>query len=179
LFRSPLVESIPFVVIETGRSLVTLRRLRPSDAVGYASLLRENREHLTRLGNYEDEVATPATEYAEQFGRDGPALAFGIYEAETMVGSVALVAVDPPRYGLGYWLAEGACGRGLATLAVAAVVTYASDVLSATDVYAGVTHGNEKSIAVLTRNGFSLSAEFEAYDRYHCALAGEGAGVRT
>ena len=30
---------------------------------------------------------------------------FGIYEFGQLVGNVALVPVDPPRFGLGYWLA--------------------------------------------------------------------------
>jgi RimJ/RimL family protein N-acetyltransferase len=159
------------MVIETSRRGVTLSRLRPEDGEPYATLLRDNRAHLTRLGNYADEVATPATEYARQFGDDGPALAFGIYEAGALVGSVALVPVAPPKFGLGYWLAEHACGRGLATLAVTAAVTYAAQELSATDVFAGVTHDNDRSVAVLQRAGFRRVAEFEDYSRFHIDLA--------
>ena len=154
------------VVLETTRDGVLLRSLRPNDAVRYAALLRTNHDHLTRLGDYAAEVTTSSAAYAEQFSAKGPALAFGVYEAGALVGAVALVAVDPPKYGLGYWLAQDACGRGLATLAVAAVVRHAAADLGATDVYAGVTHGNNKSVAVLTRTGFSLSARFDSYDRY-------------
>jgi len=158
------------MIIETSRSGVILGRLHPEDAERYATLLRENRAHLTRLGDYKDEVATPATEYARQFATDGPALAFAIYEAEAMVGSVALVAVDPPKYGLGYWLAANACGRGWATLSVEAAVTYAARELSATDVFAGVTHGNDRSVAVLQRAGFRGVADFDDYSRFHIDL---------
>jgi RimJ/RimL family protein N-acetyltransferase len=154
---------------------VVLRRLRPEDAEPYTTLLRKNRAHLTRLGDYEDEVETTATEYAHQFSVSGPALAFGIYEAGAMVGSIALVPVQPPRYGIGYWLAEEACGRGLATLALEALLAYAEGQLSATDVFAGVTHGNDKSVAVLQRAGFELSADFEHYSPYRLGLAGAGA----
>jgi RimJ/RimL family protein N-acetyltransferase len=126
-----------------------------------------NRAHLTRLGDYLDEVAAPVSEYATRFGVDGSALVFGIYEDGGLVGGIALVAVDPPTFGLGYWLAENACGRGLATLALATLIQYASAELGATDLYAGVTRGNQKSVAVLVRNGFQRSAEFNDYDRYH------------
>jgi ribosomal-protein-serine acetyltransferase len=42
--------------------------------------------------------------------------------------------------------------------------------VGATDVYAGVTHGNGKSGAVLTRLGFKVAEVFETYTRYHRAL---------
>jgi RimJ/RimL family protein N-acetyltransferase len=90
-----------------------------------------------------------------------------IIESDTLVGGVSLVPVDPPKYGLGYWLATDACGRGLATLAVQAVTGYARDVLGATDVFAGVTHGNHASVGVLERAGFHRVAEFESCDCYH------------
>jgi RimJ/RimL family protein N-acetyltransferase len=97
-------------------------------------------------------------------------LEFGIWDVGQLVGSVELVSVDPPRYGLGYWLAESACGRGLATVAVEAIIRYAEKDLGATDIFAGVTHGNHKSIAVLELARFNVAAEFETYTRYHLAL---------
>jgi len=42
--------------------------------------------------------------------------------------------------------------------------------LGATDMFAGVTHGNTKSVGVLTRTGFEVSERFDDYDRYHLAL---------
>lgn len=80
------------------------------------------------------------------------------------------LAVDPPRFGLRYLVAESACGRGIATLAVASVLEHATINLRATDVFAGVTHGNISSAAVLERNAFRLTTSFETYDRYHRRL---------
>ena len=40
------------------------------------------------------------------------------------------------------------------------------NVLGATDVFAGVTHGNAVSVAVLLRVGFEGVASFPEYDRY-------------
>ncbi|MBA2699720.1 MAG: GNAT family N-acetyltransferase [Nocardioidaceae bacterium] len=162
------------MLIETTREGVTLRRLTPSDAEEYSSLLRSNEAHLTRLGNYVDEVATPTSVYAQQFADDGPVLAFAICEAATMVGGTALVPVDPPKYGLGYWLAADACGRGLANVALAALADFAFQQLGATDLFAGVTHGNEKSAAVLERNGFRIVADFADYTRFHLAQPDQG-----
>lgn len=157
------------VLLETRRDGVTLRRLTPSDAPAYVSLLHSSEAHLTKLGDYLDEMTRPASVYAQQFSDDGPAVTFAIEDLGTTVGSIALVRVDPPKYGLGYWLAEDACGRGLASVAVAAVTDFAFHQLEATDIFAGVSHGNDKSVAVLLRNGFDLAADFENYTRYHLA----------
>jgi ribosomal-protein-serine acetyltransferase len=135
-----------------------LRELTAGDAEDYVSVMAANASHLTRLGDFTEEVQTSAREYAARFAVQGPALAFGIWDTDQLVGSVELVPVDPPRYGLGYWLAESACGRGLATLAVEAITRYAERDLGATDIFAGVTHGNDKSIAVLERARFNIAA---------------------
>jgi RimJ/RimL family protein N-acetyltransferase len=83
----------------------------------------------------------------------------------------ALVPVDPPRYGCGFWLAEPATGQGVASAAVGALVEYAARELAASDVFAGVTHGNSRSVAVLERSGFRRSDHFDTYDRFHRRLA--------
>jgi RimJ/RimL family protein N-acetyltransferase len=108
---------------------------------------------------------------AESFADDRPVPGrFGIRLDGRLVGRVDLVPVDPPHFGLGYWLSDTATGRGLATEAVRAVLTHARDDLAATDVFAGVTHGNAASVAVLARLGFEQVESFEAYDRYRLRL---------
>ncbi|HLU57581.1 MAG TPA: hypothetical protein VKZ81_19165 [Pseudonocardia sp.] len=44
---------------------------------------------------------------------------------------------------------------------------FAEDVLGATDVYAGVGHGNVRSAALLARLGLTPVARFESYTRFH------------
>ena len=55
---------------------------------------------------------------------------------------------------LGYWLAEEAGGRGLATQAVAEMLVVAFDELGLHRVEAGTIPENKRSQAVLLRNGF-------------------------
>lgn len=50
---------------------------------------------------------------------------------------IDLVPVDPPKYGIGYWLGETHTGRGLATAACQEVLELARDQLAATDLFAG------------------------------------------
>jgi len=98
---------------------------------------------------------------------DGSSGGFGV----SWHGRVDLVPVDPPRYGLGYWLSAEATGKGLASAAVRALLDHAGSVLGATDVFAGVTHGNTPSEALLRRLGFRVVTDLGQYSRFHLSLA--------
>jgi RimJ/RimL family protein N-acetyltransferase len=150
---------------------LVLRELSLSDAVAYHQTVQANRDFLTRLGDYIDEVEVPVDELARRF--EDPAdhsLKFGIWIGGGLVGHVALVHREPPRWGLGYWLSEAATGRGLATDAVACVLAHARNSLGATEVLAGVTHANVKSVGVLERLGFTERERFDTYTRYGLAF---------
>ncbi len=155
------------VELATVRPGLVLRSFVTADGAAYADILKANGPHLTRHGDYIDAVCASAEEHAVSFAAANPLHNFGIYEADVLVGSVTLVPIAPPRFGLGYLLAEQACGRGIATLAVHAAAEHAWQRVAATDLFAGVTHGNRASVAVLHRVGFRLVGTFETYDRYH------------
>ncbi|MFB9428370.1 GNAT family N-acetyltransferase [Streptoalloteichus tenebrarius] len=162
------------VRLVTERPGLELRSLRPEDGAAYARLMWDNAAHLTRHGDYVDMVAASAEDHAATFSAGDPLLNFGVYEDDRLVGRVELVVGEPPKYGLGYLLAEHACGRGLATTALRALVRHARSRLSATDLFAGVTRGNHPSVAVLRRLGFTRVASFDTYDRYHLDLITPG-----
>jgi RimJ/RimL family protein N-acetyltransferase len=92
---------------------------------------------------------------------------FGIVADESLIGRIDPVAIDPPRFGLAYWVSEERTRVGIASAAVAAIIVYAHRSLGATDVYAGVSHGNTASERVLDRNGFARVDRFDTYDRFH------------
>ena len=104
--------------LATVRPSLVLRSLVADDGAAYAGLLSANTAHLTRHGDYTEAVRASAEEHAAGFAAADPLHNFGIYECGQLVGSVTLVPVDPPRFSLGYLLAEQACGRGIATLAL-------------------------------------------------------------
>jgi RimJ/RimL family protein N-acetyltransferase len=145
-----------------------LRELSATDAPTYYALVHANRDHLLRLNDdYVFEVNTTVDDFAARFENpDDESLLLGIWLGDRLVGHIALVYGEPPRWGLGYWLAEDATGRGFATAAVTAVVEYARAALGAAEVLAGVSHGNDKSVAVLERCGFRPVADFDTYTRY-------------
>ncbi|NUT49124.1 MAG: GNAT family N-acetyltransferase [Saccharothrix sp.] len=147
-----------------------LRSLLLDDVAAYTGLLRANADFLTRHGDFTDAVRASEEDHRRAFAAADPRHDFGVYEDDRLVGRVELIRRDPTRFGLGYLLAEHACGRGIATLAVRAVARHARHELAVTDLFAGVTHGNHASVAVLRRVGFHHVATFDTYDRYHLDL---------
>src|SRR5688500_7238439 len=91
-----------------------LRPLDPSEAGALHALIEANREHLTAHGDYTELVATDLAQLTLELIVESD-LRLGVYLKGHLIGQVDLVAVDPPRYGLGYWLAANATGRGFAT----------------------------------------------------------------
>lgn len=157
--------------IETALPGVTIRALGCADASDLAAVIRENVGHLTQHGDYLDLVAMDDDGLERMLSRsDVAGFYFGVFSAARLVGVVCLVPVDPPRYGCGFWLAEAATGRGMMTEALRALIAHAHDELAATDVFAGVTHGNVASVAVLERLGFERVVDFDSYARFHLDL---------
>lgn len=158
-------------MLETSISGLVLITLTERHAPALYELVQQNRLHLTAHGDYKDLVAAPlasfSMELAEPANRN---LQFGISLQMQLVGRIDLIPVDPPRYGLGYWLAQTATGKGYATAALQALLEFASIELQASDIFAGVTHGNWRSAAVLERAGFAPVETFERYTRFHRAL---------
>lgn len=147
--------------------MISLRRLGVDDAPLLHSMLQANAEHLTQLGDFADEVALTLDEVTARL-RDG-IVRFAIEDHAEPVGHLALVPVDPPRWTVGYWVAEGHVGRGVCTAAVRLALDEAR-ALGATDLFAGVTHGNEASMAVLRKVGFGVETDLETYTRFRIGL---------
>ena len=158
-------------VLRTVRAGLQLRQLRSADAAEYYALVQVNAEHLTRHGDYQDEVSASADDVgASLSNEDDAAGRFGVFLHGRLIGRVDLIPVDPPRFGLGYWLSEDVTRMGMATAAVTALLDYARSELGARDVFAWVTHGNEPSEALLRRLGFDIVADMGSYNRFHVSL---------
>jgi RimJ/RimL family protein N-acetyltransferase len=144
-----------------------LRRLSSADAPAYHDAVQRNRDHLTAIGDYLDEVELSIDDFRQRFGDvSDQSLLMGIWRDDVLVGHVALLHREPPRWGLGYWRAREATGLGIATAAVGAVLEFGRHELGVEEVLAGVTHGNAKSVAVLERLGFEVVADFATYTRF-------------
>lgn len=156
--------------VETEVPGLLLRTLRPEDAERYVEVLRSSTAHLTRLGDYLDEVRLGVPETAATFGL-GDLTRFGVWLDDSLIGCVHLVGVAPPSFGFGFWIEPEHEGLGLMYAACHAALRWAIDRLDAEDVFAGVTHGNVRSEALLGRLGFDPISSFETYTRFHLTLA--------
>jgi RimJ/RimL family protein N-acetyltransferase len=150
---------------------LTLRTHEPADAEELRRLLAENAEHLMSSGDYNDEIATTASQWREQFAAvgDGGAAtcSFGIWlDERELVGRIVLTPVAPPSYAVGYWVTNPQQGKGFASASLAAIVRHAAT-LGATDLFAGVNHGNAASRRVLEKCGFVEVADVDTYTRFH------------
>ncbi|MEV6522051.1 GNAT family N-acetyltransferase [Longispora sp. NPDC051575] len=159
-------------VLSTDREGLELLELGVADADAYYELVRASRVHLAAFGNYDEEIAATREEVRAYFAApDDENLRFGLRLGGELIGRFDLNPVRPPHYVVGFWLGAHATGKGYATAAGAAVVDFARRELGATDLFGGVTHGNDRSVAVLVRLGFRAVAEFEDYTRYQLVLA--------
>ncbi|WP_433327656.1 GNAT family N-acetyltransferase [Spirillospora sp. CA-294931] len=166
-----LLDALPDEFVTSIEGL-TLRLLEPGDADACWALVQANRGHLTRHGDFTEQVGASRDEVRAAF--EGPPdpfeRAYGIRLHGELVGQISLIAANPPHYGLGCWLAESATGKGYARAACEALFEQARTVLAATDIFAGVTHGNTSSVALVRRLGFTPVAAFDTYTRFQKSL---------
>ncbi len=160
------------MLLTSAHPALVLTPLTTADAEELHALLQANCDHLMRWSDYSAEIDTTVEQWREEFAEPDD-LDFGLRVDGRLVGRACLIGRSP-RCGLGYWVAEPFTKKGLATAAVGALVAYARDDLQATDVLAGVSHGNGPSGTVLERNGFTLVARFDTYERFHLPLSNQG-----
>jgi RimJ/RimL family protein N-acetyltransferase len=166
------------LTVSTSVEALTLRAHTPDDAVTLHRLLQDNAEHLRASGDYDAEIVTGEAGWRAEFaayadGRE-PAYSFGMWlDGARMIGRIVLVPVDPPRYGVGYWVVNSQQGKGFATASLSTILRYAGW-LGATEVFAGVLHGNIASRRVLDACGFEIVTELDTHTRFRRLLR-EGA----
>lgn len=139
-----------------------LRILEARHAEEFLQFVDENRAYLGRWLRWGEEITT--VEESKAFLRRGVATYVedglpwvGIWWQGKMVGGVLFFPVDSRILAteVGYWLGEAATGRGLVTRAVSAMLDYAFVTLRLHRVALQAEVGNEKSIAVAKRLGFT------------------------
>ena len=157
-------------MIATDRPDLVLRELVMANLDGYYELVDRNRRHLNQRGDYAFEADATRDDLATYFAAPwDDNVRLGVWLGEQLVGRVDLVPIDPPRWVIGYWLDEAATGQGLATIACRAAIEHARG-LGATEIYAGITNGNARSVGVVTRLGFAHVQDVENRSRWRLAL---------
>ncbi|HVO86439.1 MAG TPA: GNAT family N-acetyltransferase [Candidatus Binatia bacterium] len=134
---------------------LALRQLVEEDAQAYFDLIDADREHfkygeeVTSL-NYPDVQSVLAS-----IRRPNPdRTRFGIWDGDTMVGSINLTTYYPGVAEIGYWVGGQHTGHGYARRAMQPLVDYAFNERQFTRLIASVDHRNIASIKTLQRAGF-------------------------
>lgn len=154
-----MINEIPHE-LPTENSALTLSVLTRGDAAALHWLIGRNTEHLGAHGDYLDMIAkTPGQIEADLAQPSDSELQFAMRRGGEILGVVTLIAHKPGVYGLGYWLGAEHTGRGVVTMSCRALIDAAAQVPGAREIWAGITHGNEASIAVVTRLGLTLIRE--------------------
>ena len=142
---------------------VITRLVTPGDATELAAVLAANREFLGPWEPYRPEDFYTSEgqrthlEDALRMRDAGTALPHVIVDDGRIVGRITLQAIARGPFqsaSLGYWVAEAANGRGLASAAVARMVRIAFDDLGLHRVEGSTLVHNAASQRVLERNGF-------------------------
>lgn len=142
----------------------TTRLITSDDADTLSALLAENREFLAPYDPARDEdYYKPAGQQAviradlEQFEQGTKLPHVILDDTGGIVGRITLNGIvrgPLQSANLGYWVAAGANGRGLATRAVREIVRVAFEELELHRLEAGTLLHNVRSQRVLKRNGF-------------------------
>jgi len=142
----------------------TTRLVTVGDAAVLTGLVRANRGFLApwdpvrKESYYTPEGQLEAIRNALRLHEQGSAVPHVVLDGEgRVVGRVTLSRIEHGPFlscGLGYWVAEPAGGRGLATAAVGALVRLAFDELGLHRVEAGTLLHNHRSQRVLEKCGF-------------------------
>jgi RimJ/RimL family protein N-acetyltransferase len=158
--------------MELGTSVpgLILRSLSVEDKEAYLALVANNIAHLTGHGDYQELRHVDDASVDAELRDTDEELVFGVRLDNQLIGRVDLVPRDRANVVIGYWLAEAYTGRGFAASACTTLMEHARLNLGATDVWAGVTIGNEPSERLLLRLGFEMESDQGSYRRFHRSL---------
>ncbi|MDH6129905.1 GNAT family N-acetyltransferase [Kitasatospora sp. GP82] len=160
---------------------VVLRRWRADDAETMDRLVTESMAHLLPwmpwAAGHDFDSAVGYTSRSEQEWADGDAYNYAITAGGEVVGSCALMRrVGPGGVEIGYWIHPAWTGRGLVTMAAAALVGAAFALPDVERVEIHTDVANTASAAVAQRLGF---IERERHPKPEGPAASGEAGVEV
>lgn len=141
-----------------------IRPVEVDDAEELAALYRANREHLVPFVEIRDDSFFTADGQRSRIARATDAAAageswrFAIVDGEELAGTIGVTnVIRGPVQGakVGYWVAHGRDGKGLASRAVGEVVEFAFERAGLHRLEAWTLVDNHASQRVLEKNGFT------------------------
>lgn len=144
-----------------------MRAPRPDDARQIACCVNDldMARNLARLPHpYAPKDALRWIEYADTARARGSEYAFVITHAEAgVIGSVGFNRTDGPAWEIGYWVDKAVHGKGVATEAARALLTWGEQKFGVTQFVAGHFKDNPASGRVLEKLGFERVGEKQLY----------------
>jgi len=143
--------------------MIEIRPAEVSDAEALAVLYQQNRVFLSPTEPYRDDAFYTAEGQRDRLATAvlerqlGSSYRCVISDAGSIIGMISLTAIErgPAQSAhLGYWVAESANGRGVATRAAELALGIAFGALGLHRVQASTQLDNPRSQRVLARNGF-------------------------
>lgn len=152
---------------------LTLSVLTRGEAAALHGLIGRSADQLGAHGDYQDLIAKTVDEIEADLANPADnELSLGIRRGGEILGVVTLIAHEPGVYGLGYWLGAEHTGQGIVTTCCRALIEAVAQAPGAREIWAGITHGNEASVGVVTRLGFALVREQETHRSYMLSFEG-------
>lgn len=152
--------------VELPGASVTLRPLTEADAEPYFQLIDYDRDHLSQFGDATaekyhtvDDVLNSLTDPENPFK-----LRFGVWDNETMVGSINLTPLEDKRAEIGYWVGKQFIGNGYAPDALNTLSKFAFTDLGYDELEAEAVRENNASQRVLEKAGFEQTGEIKGRD---------------
>jgi len=141
---------------------VVLRRHRPADLDALHAAIEESRDHLRPFMPFADQARVDTAGFVELAQRewaDGTGFNYLITDAtdgEVLGGCGIHLRIGPDAAEIGYWLRDGATGRGIITAAAAALTDagLALDGIGRMEIHCD--EANVRSAAVPRRLGYRL-----------------------
>ncbi len=152
---------------------LTLRPLAASDVAELTALVQASRERLRRWLPWAERLDPAGTaafvRTASAERRAGGGQQLGLREGGRLVGVIGYRRLDPPtNLDVGYWLGEGAEGRGLMTLACRGLVAHVFAAEGAHRVQIRAATGNARSRRIPERLGFRLEGILREAEQLPC-----------
>jgi RimJ/RimL family protein N-acetyltransferase len=140
--------------LPTANDRLVLVPIEAAHVPALLDLAKKNEAHLSEYGDYSSLLESTAEAFTAELARntDGELMTAMMCGGE-IIGVASLIRYREHVFGLGYWVDKAFEGRGLVSAACRALIDHAVHTYAATEIWAGTSHGNERSIALVQRLG--------------------------
>ncbi len=143
---------------------ISIRQFSLEDAQRYFDLIDYDREHYSQFDDVTASKYQAVEDVRESMLHPKPnKYRFGIWDGDTMVGSVNLTMHEDGADEIGYWVGAQYTGHGYAARALKPLTAFGFNHLNKEELFARVFVGNEASRKTLEKVGFTPEGEEDGH----------------